>query len=114
MADRPYHIFVLEIDGTVEHSTQPKAPDYMQWQRWHRVCQIIPCFKSFTFEGVKYSRGTALADENGITNHQPLNRPATKAWAANFKPGQGPDYYLLGRVIFYAKEPKVRAQTGVA
>lgn len=95
-----YNIFILRADGKVEHSTQPKAPKLDQLQTAvGGYIETVPYFSHFKYKGVKYKRGRAYANEEGILKGLAFNTDATRAWKLCYAYGYG----LVGDIIFFAK-----------
>lgn len=95
-----YNVFIIRASGSVEHTTQPKAPKLDQLQQAvGGYIETVPYFTKLEYKGVMYKRGRAYANEEGILKGMLLNANASKVWRANFKNASG----LVGDVIFYAK-----------
>lgn len=100
----PYAVIIIRANGEVEFSTQPKAPELAQSQEAvGGYIETISYFTKLTHQNVQYKRGTAYANEDGISKRLPLNRNATGAWRASCPAGDTTMMKLLGDVIFYAK-----------
>jgi hypothetical protein len=95
-----YNVFIIRANGTVEHSTQPKAPKLAQLQEavggW---IETVPYFHKLQYNGQWYRRGRAYANEEGLLHGLPINQTASHMWKESFKHAYG----LVGDVIFYAK-----------
>lgn len=95
-----YNVFILRVGGQVEHSTQDNAPKLPQLQSAvGGYIETVPYFTNFTYNGKKYKRGRAYANEEGLLRNLPLNITASVAWRTCFRHATS----LVGDVIFFAK-----------
>lgn len=104
----PYNIFVIYASGAVEHSMQNEAPKLAQLQKAvGGYIETVPYFTNFTHGGVKYQRGKAFANEEGLLKGLPFNNTATNAWrnCPQFRRFHfnAMSATLVGDVIFYSK-----------
>ena len=99
-------IFVITPEGKVTKTVQTGKPGlkFLQTAVGGYI-EIVPHFTGFTYEGKRYSRGTAYCNEEGKLKQLDPNIRATAAWLACL--GKGPFRYtpeLYGPVVFYATE----------
>jgi hypothetical protein len=97
-----YTVIIFKADGTVESTVQPKKPTYNQLRdAVGGYIQEVPYLKKYG----DFRRGTAFANEDGISLGLKHNAKATQAWLESV--GKGPPYVwqprLYGDVIYYAR-----------
>lgn len=107
----PYCVLEIKADGRIVKSVQPKAPTYDQQRKAvGGYIQTIPYFTKALHEGVRYNRGTAYADEEGMLKGKPLNHNAMMLWRFSCPDGDPSRMRLCGDVIFFAKVPNERTR----
>ena len=105
---RRYHSFILRANGKIEAlPPSSKAPSYdVLSKAVGGMIETIPHWTTFEHLGVRYTRGVAYCNENGLTERRPYNPLATHCWRHACPLGDPSRMTLLGDVIFYAKEPR--------
>lgn len=96
-----YAVYILKADGSIDASTQDKAPTLEQMQAAvGGYIETVPYFTAYC----NHKRGQCYANEDGILKGLPVNTKATELWRQNVERyGATLRQLLHGNVIFFAK-----------
>ena len=100
----PYKYIVIKPSGDVLCETHKKRPEWREIQKYvEGPFQVLPYFTSLTYQGVKYSRGTAYCNENGWVVGLKPNSLATACWKIACPKGDPERMRIAGTILFVSK-----------
>lgn len=100
-----YKYIIMKPDGVVSCETHKQRFEYEEVRRIvGGLVQIVPYFSSLEYEGRKFNRGTAYANEEGWVHGLPHNPHATNAWIKACPAGDPKRMDLAGTVLFVVKD----------
>jgi len=107
MVDPRKHIMIkIPPHGPISLDYFTKKPDYkMLREAVGGMIQEVPYFTKMTYNGRKFPRGIAYANEEGFMLNLPDNMRARELWRIACPTGDPDRMYLCGTVIFVCKEP---------